>query len=409
MAGLGGDMAESGEPRRAGIAQAVGLMVTLQIPIVPIMALVPNLPLLLRHFAATPNRDFLVPLIITVPSLAIVLLGPVAGALADKWGRRRLLLWALGLFAVAGVLPIVLDDLRAILATQALVGVADAVIMTNANTLFGDYFPAEQRNRWLGVQSIIGPFFAALVTVGAGFLGTLSWHGPFAVDAVAGLMLLWLLPVTWEPRRNQPGAAPTAGAPAREGFPWSLMIPIFAITFLTAMIFYAPTIYFGVMYDALGARSPALIAVLTTAATLGSVFTGNYFRTQKHGPALHLALIYGFFGAGLLGCAHSSNYWIGLAFGVVVNCGIGLTIPSLVALALGKLPAAFRGRGMGLWMSSWFCAQILCPPVFAVLMRGVGGIRPAFTLAGGFCLVLAAISIVNARRAPALPAALPGG
>jgi len=80
-----------------------------------------------------------------------------------------------------------------------------------------------------------------------------------------------------------------------------------------------------------------------------------------------------------------------------------------VALALRTLPAVYRGRGMGLWMSSFFCAQFLCPPAFAVLMRAMGGIRPAFALTGGFCLVLAAISVVCARRAPAVPAALPSG
>jgi predicted MFS family arabinose efflux permease len=67
-------------------------------------------------------------MIITLPSLGIVLLGPLAGVMADRWGRRRLQLWALALFALAGMAPMVLDDLRWILCAQAILGVAEAVL-----------------------------------------------------------------------------------------------------------------------------------------------------------------------------------------------------------------------------------------------------------------------------------------
>src|SRR5579862_4875480 len=122
-------MQNSSGPRRAGTAQALGLLLTMQVPIVPIMALVPNLPLLFRHFASTPDKELLVPMIITLPSLGIVLLAPLAGVLADRWGRRRLLLCALALFGGAGLAPLVLDDLRWILASQAILGIAEAVII----------------------------------------------------------------------------------------------------------------------------------------------------------------------------------------------------------------------------------------------------------------------------------------
>jgi len=391
--------------RRAGAAQAIGLVLTIQIPIVPIMALAPNLPLLFRHFAATPGKEFLVPMIITLPSLGIVLLGPVAGVMADHWGRRRLLLSALALFAVAGVAPVFLQDLRWILAAQAVLGVAEAVIITNANTLLGDYFPAEQRNRWLGVQSILGPFFAAVLTLAAGFLGTVSWHGPFAVDGIAFAMWVWLLLTTWEPERASVPADVTRPGAGGVGFPWRTMLPVFAITVLTALVFYVPTIHFGLIYDRLGAHSPALISILTTTATLGSVLSGYYFRGQKQDPFRHLVLIYLSFGLGLVGLGLAGNYWGGLAFGFLINFGFGLTLPALVALVLYRLPESYRGRGMGLWMSFFFCAQFLCPPLFAMLMHGVGGLVPALEWTGVFCLAFAFGSWIYARRSSGLQVA----
>ena len=394
----GDGVENSNESRRAGSAQALGLLLTIQIPIVPIMALAPNLPLLFRHFATTPGKEFLVPMIITLPSLGIVLLGPLAGVMADRWGRRRLLLWALALFAVAGVAPVVLDDLRWILCAQAVLGIAEAVIITNGNTLLGDYFPPAERNRWLGVQSIVGPFSAAAITLAAGFLGMVSWHGPFAVHAIGFVLWAWLLFATWEPERAAPSISVDGLCVSIGGFPWRSMIPVFAITTLTAMIFYVPTIHFGLIYDRLGAHSPALISALSTTATVGSVVSGYYFRGQNREPLKHLVLIYSAFGLGMLGLGISVNYWMGLVFGILINFGFGLTLPALVALALQRLPESHRGRGMGLWMSSFFCAQFLCPPSFAMLMRGVGGLVPALDLIGGFCLLVAGISWLHGRR-----------
>lgn len=397
-------MENSNRSRRAGTAQAIGLLLTMQIPIVPIMALVPNLPLLFRHFAATPGKELLVPMIITLPSLGIVLFAPLAGVLADRWGRRRLLLWALTLFAAAGLVPLVLDDLGWILASQAVLGIAEAVIITNGNTLLGDYFAPEERNRWLGTQSIIGPFSAAAIILLAGFLGTVGWHAPFAVYGIALLMWIWLLLTTWEPPRATADSTATSSE-VIGGFPWRRMLPVFAITLLTATVFYVPTIHFGLIYDRLGAHSSALISVLSTMATIGSVLSGYYFRSQNQPPLKHLVLIYGSFGLGLLGLGMSGNYWVGLAFGLVINFGFGLTLPALIALALQRLPPSYRGRGMGLWMSSFFCAQFLCPPLFALLMRGVDGLMPAITLIGAFCVLVAGICWIYVRRTAGLPAA----
>ena len=54
---------------------------------------------------------------------------------------------------------------------------------------------------------------------------------------------------------------------------------------------------------------------------------------------------------------------------------------------------------MGLWMSSFFCAQFLCPPLFAMLMRGTGGLVPALDFIGAFCVLVAGISWLHGRRA----------
>ena len=91
----------STHPRRvAGANQALALILALTLPLTPLLALVPNLPQLFEHFAAAPGHDFLVPMILTIPSVCIALLAPIAGSVVDLFGRRRLMLFASALFTV---------------------------------------------------------------------------------------------------------------------------------------------------------------------------------------------------------------------------------------------------------------------------------------------------------------------
>ncbi|MFM2289947.1 MAG: hypothetical protein RL684_3090, partial [Pseudomonadota bacterium] len=220
--------------RRGGPAQALLLLLAIQVPILPIAILGPNLPQLIQHFAGAPNLQLMVTLVMALPSLGIVAVSPAAGWLADRSGRRVVLLAGLGLCALFGLLPMALETLPALLANQFLLGVGEGLVMTGANTLLGDYFAQGERERWLGRQSILGPFFNAAITLAAGWLGDRHWNWPFAANIVTLGAFLWALLIIFEPAQG--GATPataTVGAPApAEPFPWRRMAPIYLVTLL---------------------------------------------------------------------------------------------------------------------------------------------------------------------------------
>ncbi|MFO1265344.1 MAG: MFS transporter [Rubrivivax sp.] len=396
----------------AGTTVALGLLLALQIPIMPIVILGPNLPQLFRQFGALPQADLLVPAIMTAPSLGIALLAPVAGVIADRIGHRRLLVGALALFAVAGLLPMLLDRLPAIVAAQVVVGAGAAAIMTNGNALLGDYYPPDARNRWLGVQSMLGPFYSTAVGISAGLLGTLGWRAPFALNAIAAVAFAWVALTTrglhagaaGPPPATPAAAAGATSAPAATGaaarMPWGRMLPVFGVTLLTALVFYVPTIHFSLMYERLGVHSSAWMGVLITLGTVGSIAAGQLFRKRPAPPAWNLALLFLAFAVSLTGFGLARHYLVGLACCIVANFAFGLTLPTLVGWALTELPPAWRGRGMGLWMSAFFCAQFISPPLFALLMRASGGLAPALLVVGGLCVLLAATAYAVHRLRP---------
>ena len=83
--------------RAAGPTQGIILLIGSCLPILGAVLLAPILPTLSTVFKASPGAEALVPLILTIPALFIPILAPFAGAIADKVGRKRILISALTL------------------------------------------------------------------------------------------------------------------------------------------------------------------------------------------------------------------------------------------------------------------------------------------------------------------------
>lgn len=145
-------------PREAGAVQAMLLMLAALLPIMGTLTMLPVMPILFSHFAAQPHAQLLVPMIITLPAVSMALLAPLAGMVGDRLSRRRLLIAATGVYAVFGLLPVMLDDLHTILLARLVMGIADAFILTTANALIGDYFAGEARSKWLAVRAAWGRY-----------------------------------------------------------------------------------------------------------------------------------------------------------------------------------------------------------------------------------------------------------
>ncbi len=152
--------------RKAGTLQGVILLLPVTMAVMGLIVLVPVLPQMMQQFHAVPGAQYLIPLVLTLPALCIAVLAPIAGAIVDAIGRRRTLIGALVIYAIAGVMPIFLSSLTAIITSRIVVGAMESAVVTASTTLIGDYFHGESRERWLAnqtaVASISSIFFALL-------------------------------------------------------------------------------------------------------------------------------------------------------------------------------------------------------------------------------------------------------
>lgn len=161
------------------------------------------LPDLAEHFHASPAE---VGLTVTMSTLATALVAPLIGALADMWGRKRLI--------VAGALALVLptlaiawvESLPAILALRFLQGLCMPAIFTVTMAYVGEEWPPAEMPEVVSLYTAgtaLGGVSGRLITAAAADL--LGWRDAFlvlgAVNLAAGVLIWWLLPAArgWRP------------------------------------------------------------------------------------------------------------------------------------------------------------------------------------------------------------------
>lgn len=115
-----------------------------------------------------------------LPLSALLLLGGAAG---DRFGRRRLFLWGIALFAVASALCAIAPSLPLLLAGRALQGVGAAMLMPNSLALLGAAFAGEDRGRAIGTWAAAGAVAGAIgPLIGGWLVETVGWRAIFLIN-----------------------------------------------------------------------------------------------------------------------------------------------------------------------------------------------------------------------------------
>ncbi|WP_237687533.1 MFS transporter [Arthrobacter jiangjiafuii] len=372
--------------------QGILLLLGSCMPVLGAVLLSPVLPTMAAHFADTPGVAILVPMVLTVPALFVALVSPVAGAVADKVGRKNLLLWAMVAYAVFGMAPFFMDSLVQIVVTRAFVGVCEAFIMTCCTTLIGDYFHETRRNKYLSLQTVFTTVSAvAFLTIG-GLLGAGGWRNTFWMYGVAVVLAAIMLPVLWEPVKN-----PTRNL--RQAVPWRQLSKPAVVTLFGGIAFYTLVVHLSYILTDLGLSDVARIGMMSALASLATAVGAFSFRlVGGFGPYRLLPIAFGLTSVGFVVIWGASSIPVAMAGAVFASAGTGLLLPSLITWALGVLPQEVRGTGTGIWTSSLWIGQFICPFVVAALGAAAGGLAAGIGILGLLAAVMAAVSFFTAGR-----------
>jgi EmrB/QacA subfamily drug resistance transporter len=385
-----------------------------------------------------------------LPLSALLLLGGAAG---DRFGRRRLFLAGIGLFACASLLCAVAPTLALLLAGRALQGASAAMLMPNSLAILGAAFAGEARGRAIGTWAAAGAVAGAVGPLLGGWLiATVGWRAIFLINlplALAALAIAWrhveesreakphpldwlgvgvatasLAAITWGLTllSARTGFAATGGALAGSGLAAFLLFlrieqkrgerAIMPLALFGTASFTGLTLLTFFLYAALGGlfvllpfvlmelegyspiQAGAALLPLPAAIGLGSRFMGAF--AARTGPRLPLTLGPLVAAAGFALCARvgQGSYWTTILPAVlVVALGMAGAVAPLTTAVMASVDAGHVGTANGFNSAVARTGSLIATALLGWVLAARGdGLAAAFAGASYFAAGAAVIA-----------------
>lgn len=119
---------------------------------------------------------------------------PIAGKLADLFGRKSIYISGLAIFIIGSALCGMADTMTQLIIFRAIQGIGGGIMMPMAMIVIGDLFTGAERAKWQGVfggvfglASILGP------QVGGWIVDSLNWRWVFYINLPVGILAIVLI------------------------------------------------------------------------------------------------------------------------------------------------------------------------------------------------------------------------
>ncbi len=376
----------------------------------------PVLPAYARSFGLDAAA---VGLVIGIYGLARFVANVPAGWLAERRGRRSVLILGTAITSVASVLVALSANLPQLLAFRLLAGLGAATVLTGGQIMVGDLATAENRGR---MMSTYQGFFLVGVGLGPAPGGFLADHfgirAPFfayaAVSATACILAMLLITET-KPRDGAVELSVSTADP-RTGVPGSIRgvlrsTPFLLVGVVSFVQFFARTGALFAVVPLLGKESIGLsssqIGVAMTLVNLLNIATLYHAGTLSDRFGRKWVIVPATLVSGLSVAmfALSHNYMMFLLSAAVWGIGSGVSGPSPAAYVADISPPALRGQMFGLYRSVSDSGYIVGPLLLGWLADVTGYTTPLMLTAGMF-LVSGALFAVFAPEFHRRPARL---
>lgn len=344
-------------------------------------------------------------------AMAQFLLAPFMGSLADRFGRRPLILAALAGFVVANVAFLLARSIGMLTAIRLFEGAITAGLLPAAMSVVGDTVPEKERAKWVGIM--MGSYSAGFIfgPAAGGFLYDIwGFAAPFTISAalgMAGLVLALVLvpetrPETKKVQVNERQAGTAGGA---GGLLASLPRPLYlllALLFLDfigvfGFAFVEPRMVFY-FYEALSYTTTQFGLVVGSyglALVFGQMTLGRLSDRMGRRPVIALG-----FGLNILfylSLGTITQFGLVLLGAVIAGLGGALLAPALSAFYIDITREQHRSRVLGFKESAAALGGVLGPLVVALVNRWITP-QEVFMIAAGLMVVAVALALLALPR-----------
>lgn len=331
-----------------------------------VASITPAFPQIIKHYGLETKQ---VGYLISAFTLPGIFLLPFIGIVADRFGRKTILVPSMFLFGVAGFLCAFQSSFDGLLLLRLLQGIGASALGSINITLIGDLYSGERRNEAMGYNSSILSIGTALYPAIGGLLAAADWHYVFLLP---GLILPFAFLIHFKLKVPKP-KEPTLFKIYLSKL-WKIINQkeawgLFLSNILVFIILYGVLLtYYPIMLsERFNAGSLAIgisMTIMSGVAALASLQFGRMRKRTKTATLLIASSLLYFCGLLILAIAHSFIL-IGLAI-TLFGIGHGLFIPNIQSLLVGMAPLSERAAFMSFNGTILRLGQSLGPVIAAL-------------------------------------------
>jgi len=339
-------------------------------------------------------------LLITAFSFPGILLTPFLGVVADRWGRKRIIIPFLMLFGIAGGLCFFIRDFKLLLILRLIQGIGAAPLGSLTVTIIGDLYSGKELVAAMGYNSSVRSIGSASYPAIGGALAMIGWHYPFILPVIAvpiGFLVLSTLKVP-EPKNE---------LHIREhlNIVWkklrsSQIVGLLVIGIIIfVMLFGSYMTCFPLLLGNSFGASSLIIGLIMASVSLIAAFTssqlGKIIKLFSRKAILKMSFF--LYALALLIIPFISQ--LRLFFIPVIIFGIahGMSIPVIQALFAEAAPLKYRATFMSVSGMTFRVGQTLGPFLIGLVI-GVWGIGGAFYTGAGLSIVMLIIVFKTIKK-----------
>jgi MFS family permease len=364
--------------------------------------LLPLIPLFIE--GPLGGGEFDVGLNVAVFAVAAILARPFIGRLANRYGRRRVMVAGAIIAAAGGFGMSQVESILPLLAFRTLSGVGEAALFVGAATLIADLSPRDRRAEGASYFSVavftglgVGPVLGELILDDTHYERTFIVGGCFALVAAAIALLAPAYVVSPDavgaPPIDEP--APTLRGFARYVHPaavWPGFVLALGVGGLTTFFLFVPE-----YSRELGmGSSGGLFLVYALMSLLIRIFGARL--PERLGPRRMVTIALLAFAVGLAAVASIDAVWVLWFAAALIGIGAAFNYPSLNALTVNRVSDADRALAISSFTMFFEIGSALSGLSIGALGEIVGK-QSAFY--GGVVMVLAGLVVLRRFVVPA--------
>jgi len=333
--------------------------------IVSVSLVIPVIPVIGAQFSLSPAEVGLIISSYTLPGVLFILF---LGVLADKIGRKPILVVSLVVFSIAGGAIYWLNDFYWIVVFRFIQGIGGAALPAISTILIGDLFHEDLRLRVMGLNAAVLSAGTAVFPFIGGTLATIDWNVPFLMFWMGIPLTLFIIVYMKEPEFEKREEFFEYFRKARRYiftfksmFAFLVGISIFILLYGGILTYL--TLFMGTHYS----MSPFTIGMCIASSSFASAIIAPLSGRIEIYIGRRAMLVLGFVFlalAFLLVLFVPSEGWLYVVMLLVGSC-MGITLPLVQSIVTGLSPTEYRGLLVSFFGMTIRLGQTVGPPILA--------------------------------------------